>query len=160
MGAKIKKKRNVTEFQRIIRERRLEITKSQAQVAVEIGVSSPEFISMVELGIRRVDLNRVPALARSLGLDPGSLCQQALWEEAPEMFRILFGEHYAPKVELAAPGQATTIHVLPEAADFWDRFSALPDDVRRAVDTIVKSLYSHALEKSRLPRFPAHETQD
>ena len=160
MGAKLKKKRNVTEFQRIIRERRLEIAKSQAQVAVDIGVSSSEFISMVELGIRRVDLNRVPSLARSLDLDPKTLSEQALMEEAPEVFRTLFGEHYAPKVELAPPGGQSTLLVGPEALDFWERYTALPKEVQLAINTIVKSLYAHALEKSRLPDFNAGESTE
>ncbi len=160
-GAKEKKLRNVTEFQRTIRERRKELGRSQADIARAIGIDSPEFISMLELGVRRIDLNRVPALARALELDSSTLCQHALWEAAPEMFRTLFGENYAPgRVEPAPPEEPRTLKVSPDMADFWERYTSLPEQLRLAIDTIVKSLYAHRLEKGHLPSLsPAVPTE-
>lgn len=159
-GAKEKKLRNASEFQRIIREKRKELGRSQADVARAIGIESPEFISMVELGVRRIDLNRVPALARALELDATKLCQYVLWDAAPEMFRTLFGENYAPgRVPPAPPEQLSILEIPPDMADFWQRYTSLPEELRLAIDTIVKSLYAHKLEKSHLPRLsPAEDS--
>jgi len=74
---------------RLIRHRREELNLTQAEVATKVGVTS-DAITLVELGYRRLDLDRIPALADALKLNRRQLCRQALQERAPELYQQLF----------------------------------------------------------------------
>lgn len=52
--------------------------KSQAEIASETSFPNPNMISMVKSGAIRVPLDRVPALAEALQVDPARLLQLAL----------------------------------------------------------------------------------
>lgn len=52
--------------------------KSQAEIAGEAGFTNPNMISMIKSGATRIPLDRVPALAESLDVDPARLLQLAL----------------------------------------------------------------------------------
>ncbi|MCP8884502.1 helix-turn-helix domain-containing protein [Devosia sp. XJ19-1] len=52
--------------------------KSQAEIATETGFPNPNMISMLKSGAIRVPLDRVPALAEALQVDPARLLQLAL----------------------------------------------------------------------------------
>ena len=82
------------DFSRLIRHRREELNLTQAEVGEKIGLTS-DAITMVELGRRRFDLNRIPALADALKLNRRQLCRQALQERAPELYQQLFRERVA-----------------------------------------------------------------
>ena len=77
------------DLSRLIRQRREELNLTQAEVAVKIGLTT-DAITMVELGYRRLDLNRIPALAGALKLNRRELSRQALRERAPRLYRQLF----------------------------------------------------------------------
>ncbi len=79
-------------FSTFIRSRRLELGLTQRFVADRIGLATPDFVSLVEQGRRRLDLDRVPALATALGLEPRTLCAMALAERHPDLCRVLFAE--------------------------------------------------------------------
>ena len=147
-----KSKGQVTELTSFISERRLALGRTQAEIAQNIGVKSPEFIGMVEAGIRRIDLNRVPILARALEHDPAQLCKLALQEQAPELFRTLFGGGYSFSPKELSPQEVRTVQVSHEASEFLERLNALPADLRRVIDGLVRYLYSAHLAGSRLPR--------
>lgn len=149
-GAQRKVRAEPTYFQSLIRERRLKLKKSQAEIARAIGVGSPEFITMVEAGRRRIDLDRVPDLARALEVKPEYLCKVALKEAAPEMFRVFFGDIDLLKVEEAPPDQVQTLQVTQEGIAFWQRFIVLPEEMRLAIDKIVRYSYSAHLARSRM----------
>ena len=72
-----------------IRHRRRELNLTQREVGESLGVT-PDFITLVELGHRRLDLDRIPALADALKLDRAQLCRGALEERAPELYAELF----------------------------------------------------------------------
>ena len=76
-------------FSRLIRRRREELNLTQAEVAEQVGLTT-DAITLVELGYRRLDLDRIPALADALQLNRRQLCRQALQERAPELFHQLF----------------------------------------------------------------------
>jgi transcriptional regulator with XRE-family HTH domain len=78
-------------FGTIIRERREELNLSQGAVASKLKISSPEFIGMVEKGVRRLELNKVPLLAVALQLDSLDLCRIALHEAHPGFYTAIFG---------------------------------------------------------------------
>lgn len=77
-------------FHEVIRSRRLQLHRTQRQVASAIGLQSPDFLGLVEGGRRRFDLDRIPALAAALELDPGQLCRLALAASAPRCAAALF----------------------------------------------------------------------
>lgn len=47
--------------------------KSQAKIAPESGFSSVNMLAMIKSGASRMPLDRVPALARALDIDPALL---------------------------------------------------------------------------------------
>ena len=85
----------IIHFADVIRVRREQLDKSQADVGRELGLLSGEFIGMVETGARRIPLDRVPALAAALQLDGPELCKLAISERHPVLYRELFGTRSA-----------------------------------------------------------------
>ena len=84
--------RNTTpnRFTRYLRHRRLELAKTQRQVADAIGIRSADFVGLVESGRRRFELDRLPRLAAVLEVDPRQLCAMALREWAPRLAQQLW----------------------------------------------------------------------
>ena len=76
---------------RYIRHRREELRLTHQQLADLIEVS-PSFISLIESGHRRLDLNRVAQLADALETDRTYLCWMAVIEGKPILFQEIFGE--------------------------------------------------------------------
>ena len=74
-----------------IRERRQFLNRTQKEIAEQIGVTSAQ-ITLVEMGERRLDLDRVHMLADALEVERTALCRQALWERAPHLYQELFPE--------------------------------------------------------------------
>lgn len=56
----------------------LRSTKNQARIASEAGFTSPNMMSLIKSGSTRLPLDRVPALARALDVDPARLLQLAV----------------------------------------------------------------------------------
>jgi transcriptional regulator with XRE-family HTH domain len=75
---------------RYIRHRREELRLTHQQLADLIQVS-PGFVSLVESGHRRLDLDRIPQLADALETDRTYLCWMAVIEGKPVIFQELFG---------------------------------------------------------------------
>jgi hypothetical protein len=63
--------------------------KSQREIAEDIGYSNPNIIVMFKQGKTNVPLSKVPALAVTLGEDPGSLLRMAMEEMQPELLRVV-----------------------------------------------------------------------
>lgn len=63
-----------------IEKRILELrpNKTQAEIATEAGFPNPNMLSMIKTGATRLPLDRVPALAGALDVDPARLFQLAL----------------------------------------------------------------------------------
>lgn len=72
-----------------IRRRRLQLGLTQKAVAQIIGVTA-DFISLLESGERRLDLDRMPRLADALGAERGDVCAWALLDRCPELFAEIF----------------------------------------------------------------------
>ncbi|MHA6731249.1 XRE family transcriptional regulator [Devosia sp. A369] len=53
-------------------------TKSQLEIASEAGFTSTNMMSLIKSGSTRLPLDRVPALAKALNVDPARLLQLAL----------------------------------------------------------------------------------
>ena len=90
-------------FSHLIRHRREELHLTQQQVADVLDVS-PDFLSLVESGQRRLSLDSVALLAHALAITPSFLCRQALYERAPFFFQALFSG--PPVADLTKGGNA------------------------------------------------------
>lgn len=95
----------------LIRKRRQELGITQNDIAKAVGVTSPDFICLVEKGVRRLDLDRIPTLAELLRVDPAELCALALGEQFPMLAQTLirsnalrnrFSGHIPTEVNVAA----------------------------------------------------------
>jgi transcriptional regulator with XRE-family HTH domain len=73
----------------------LEGRKNQLQVAKEAGFPHPNMLSMIKNGKSRLPLQKVPALAEALEIDPALLFRSALSENWPGYERVvlrIFGD--------------------------------------------------------------------
>jgi transcriptional regulator with XRE-family HTH domain len=57
--------------------------KTQREIAAEIGYGQPNMISMFKRGEVKVPLDKIPALAKAIGADPGHLFRPALEQYWP-----------------------------------------------------------------------------
>ncbi len=142
---------NITTLAQLISARRRDLGKTQAEIAKAVGFSSPEFIGMVEGGIRTMDLNKIPRLADALQLDRADLCRMALYEEHPSLFAVLFGQ--SKKQFTIHEGGATKSVKIPEPVlDFLHKFYDLPAPLRNSITIMVESLYSGGKIRSQSGR--------
>lgn len=58
--------------------------KTQKQIAKEVGYDHPNMISMMRNGHVKVPIDKVPALARALNMDPAFLMRLALQQYWPK----------------------------------------------------------------------------
>ena len=75
--------------------KRLEGRKTQAQVAREAGFPRANMLSMIKYGKSHLPLQRVPALAEALEIEPALLFRLALSENWPGYERVvlrIFGD--------------------------------------------------------------------
>lgn len=63
--------------------------KTLNQIAKECGFPRPNVLSMIRIGQTKLPMARIPALARSLGLDERALLEAALQEYQPELWSVL-----------------------------------------------------------------------
>lgn len=59
------------------------------EIAEAIGYEKPAIISMFKMGITKVPLEKIPALAKVLGLGPAHLMTLALREYAPHILEVV-----------------------------------------------------------------------
>jgi transcriptional regulator with XRE-family HTH domain len=78
-------------LRRVIRTRREFLKLTQQQVAEKIG-TQPEFVGMIEGGKRRIHIDRLAFLADALQLDRKEVCCLGLYEHAPHLYHVLFGD--------------------------------------------------------------------
>jgi transcriptional regulator with XRE-family HTH domain len=63
--------------------------KSQKQIAAEVGFPKANVLTMLKHGSTKIPLHRVPALARSLGVDPARFMRLVLEEYSPEILEAI-----------------------------------------------------------------------
>ena len=84
----------------MLRRRRKELHLRQADVAESLNVT-PEAVTLWEGGHRRMELCKIPRLARALQIDPKELCTKALQEYHPAFFQTLFGPRAATPASIS-----------------------------------------------------------
>lgn len=62
---------------------------TQREIAAVLGYDRPNIITMFKQGTTKVPLEKVPALAKVLGLDPAHLLSLAMKEYAPEVYKTI-----------------------------------------------------------------------
>ena len=65
--------------------------KSQKQIAEEVGFPKANVLTMLKHGTTRIPIHRVPALARSLGVDPARFMRLVLEEYQPAILEAIEG---------------------------------------------------------------------
>jgi hypothetical protein len=63
--------------------------KSQREIAAEVGYDRPNIISMMKRGETKLPLDKVPAFAKALHVDPAHLFRLALEQQMPEVAKIM-----------------------------------------------------------------------
>jgi transcriptional regulator with XRE-family HTH domain len=119
-------RKSVREF---MRDRREELQLTQADVAQGVGVSSGDFISLVEKGMRNLDLDRIPRLAGILKTDPEDLCRRVIEEQYPLLAQCLFGATLRSRKPIG------------EVEVAMERFKSLPRHVRSMVISMITVLF-------------------
>jgi plasmid maintenance system antidote protein VapI len=74
-------------------------SKTQREIALEIGYERPNIITMFKQGRTKVPIEVVPRLAKALDEDPAFLLRMALREYMPEVLKVI--EEHLP----APPGR-------------------------------------------------------
>lgn len=77
--------------------------KNQREIAAEIGYDRPNMLSMIKSGDAKLPLDKVPALAKALGVDARHLFRLTLEQHHPEVARVaheIFG-HVVSDNEMA-----------------------------------------------------------
>lgn len=63
--------------------------KTQKEIATEIGYPRPNVVAMFKSGATKVPIEKVPLLAKSLGIDKAKLLQMALQEYLPNVWETI-----------------------------------------------------------------------
>ena len=95
--------------------------KTQREIAAEIGYDKPNLISMFKRGEARVPLDKIPLLAKALGVDPAQMFRLALeqyWPDLREVIAKLFGRLASENEEeiLLKPWRTATRNADPETS--------------------------------------------
>lgn len=91
--------------------------KSQAEIAGEAGFTNPNMISMIKSGATRIPLDRVPALAESLDVDPARLLQLAIEQWAGSATARAFDAIFETVVSRNETGWLKEIRDASEGSD-------------------------------------------
>ena len=66
--------------------------KSQREIAIQAGFPNPNYVSMIKAGSSKLPLDRVPAMAKALDVDPKYLFVLALEQTGFETTRAAVGD--------------------------------------------------------------------
>lgn len=91
--------------------------KTQHAIAEEAGFQNPNVISILKRGVSKVPVNRVPALARALGVDPAYLLGLVMNEYMPETWQTIseiLGKN------LVTQAEHDVISVIREASEGYE----------------------------------------
>lgn len=86
--------KEVSRLARLINDRIEELkgVKSQKDIARSVGFRTANIITMLKLGETKLALDRVPAMAKALEVDPRHMMRLAMEQfYSPQMTRTLFG---------------------------------------------------------------------
>lgn len=71
-------------------ERILDLSeKTQREIALEVGYSRPNIISMMKQGITKIPIEKIPALAKACGVEPQHFLRLAMQEYMPDTWAVI-----------------------------------------------------------------------
>lgn len=126
--------------------------KSQLEIAEEVGYTKPNMITMIKQGKTKLPINKIPAFAKALGVDPVHLLRITMSEYMPETWDVmesLLGEAIITEGEKkvleivrargegldVAPEGAAEVLEFEQIVDKWlDRSERFADAARRRVE--------------------------
>lgn len=76
---------------KILRNRRLELEKTQREVAKEVGIEYYTMVSQIETGTVRLPPDMMEDYARCLQMDPSDLTKKMMYYYDPVTWKLLFG---------------------------------------------------------------------
>jgi transcriptional regulator with XRE-family HTH domain len=97
--------KHTNHFGLFIRRRRRELSLTQREVAAALKVSAPEFVGMIEAGIRKPNFERLPALAEVLKVSTLEMIQLAFADVYPSLVGYLTSEQTAQTAKANRMGQ-------------------------------------------------------
>ncbi len=62
--------------------------KSQAEIAEEAGFPKSNIISMIKMGLTKLPVVRVPAMAKAIDVDPVELFRMCMEEYMPDLLKV------------------------------------------------------------------------
>ena len=86
--------------------------KSQVSVAAHAGYSRPNVISMLKAGKMKIPVEKIPAFAEALGIDPAPLLRSAMAEYFPGIWSVL--QQHLSKDLLVSSDEQHVLNVLRE----------------------------------------------
>ena len=103
----------------LIRSRVIDLKghKTQSEIAQEAGFPNANYITMLKSGASKIALDRVPDLARALGIAPGHLMRLALAQSIGETASKAVLEVFGTPV---TANEVLWLHELREASDNAD----------------------------------------
>ena len=104
--------------------------ETQREIATEICYERPNVVSMMNTGVMRLWLERVPAFAASTGIDAELVLRTAMLEYMPETWNVVARSKRDTGAERAFPQLEAQIKVR-RAADQVERFKRLCQRERR-----------------------------
>ena len=97
--------KHTNHFGPFIRQRRRELSLTQREVAAALKVSAPEFVGMIESGLRKPNFERLPALAEVLQVPVLEMIQMAFADVYPSLVGYLTQEQTAQTAKANRLGQ-------------------------------------------------------
>lgn len=133
-------KQTPTEFAAFVKYRRERLGLNMREFADKTGYK-PEFISMVEKGIRMPDMDRIPDFAEALQITPFSLAKMAMMAQFPRLARMIFRNKNEFKTQSK-----------PKENSLLDKLSTLDPELRQTVISMVDRLYEQQQGQQRRQR--------
>lgn len=118
--------------------------KTQREIADEIGYDKPNMISMFKRGETKVPLDKIPQLAKALGVDAGHLFRLALEQYWPDQAKLILGIFGRTATE-----NEETILLKKWRAASQDLDPASSARIEAAVDNMLEDLFGKERERER-----------
>lgn len=117
--------------------RQMEISDvRQREIAEHLGYTNPNIITMFKKGLTKVPLDKVPALAEILGLDPRHLMVLALREYHPGLLKVV----QDTMGQMLSRTEMQVIEVFREATK--DEDPAMTKERRAALKKAIQDIFS------------------
>ena len=124
----------------IIKQARERAGLTQAQVSTHMGHKTMEWLSMIENGLRSLDIEKIPALASFLGLHAADLTFVALCQYYPNTAYALFPGKTIKDLRNCAEGAQQGPPLDDVTATHVREFTQLTEENREVVHTVTAAL--------------------